>query len=96
MHDNARVHTCQLVMNWLDEKGYSIMTWSPYSPDLNPIDMVWHKIKTYIYAHQPELRRMAAGDQKVLDAIVDAVMEAWKALDEAFLWSPVRGRSNAL
>lgn len=60
------------------------MTWPPYSSDLNPIEMIWHKIKTYLYTHYPELRHMTAGDQKVLDAIVDAV------IDENFLWSLVK------
>ena len=90
MHDNARVHTCHLVMDWLDEKGYSVMTWPPYSPDLNPIEMVWHKIKTWVYAHHPELRRMTAGNPKVLEAISEAVIEAWKALDGDFLASLVK------
>ncbi len=76
MQDNARVHTAKIVMDWLDEKGYSVMTWPPYSPDLNPIEMVWYRIKTYIHKHHPELRRMTAEDEKVMDAIVNAVSEA--------------------
>ena len=90
MQDNARVHTSKLVMDWLDKQGYPVMTWPPYSPDLNPIEMVWHKIKQHIHKHHPELRRMTAGDEKVLDAITDVVDEAWRALDGQFLWSLVQ------
>ena len=52
--------------------------------------MVWHKIKTYIYAHHPGLRRMTAGNERVLEAIEAAVTEAWEALDEDFLLSLVK------
>ncbi len=90
MQDNARVHTAKIVLEWLDEQGYSVMSWPPYSPNLNPIEMVWYRIKTYIHKHHPELRRMTAGEEKTMDAIVDAVIEAWEALDEEFLWSLVQ------
>ncbi len=90
MQDNARVHTAKVVMNWLDEKGYLVMTWPPYSPDLNPIKMVWYQIKIYIHKHHLELRRMTAEDEKLMDAIVDVVIEAWEALDEEFLWLLVK------
>ncbi len=33
---------------------------------------------------------MTAGEEKTMDAIVDAVIEAWEALDEEFLWSLVQ------
>ena len=66
------------------------MSWPPYSPDLNSIEMIWYRIKTYVYKHHPELRRMTAGDEKVMNAIIDAVIEAWEALDEEFLWSLIK------
>ncbi len=85
MQNNARVHTTKLIMDWLDEKGYSVMSWPPYSPDLNPIEMVWYRIKTYIHKHHPELQRMTEGEEATQDAIIEAVIEAWEALDEGFL-----------
>ncbi len=90
MQDNAKVHTAKIVLERLDEQDYSIMSWPPYSPDLNPIRMIWYCIKTYIYKHHPELRRMTAGEEKTMEAIVNAVIEAWEALDEDFLWSLVQ------
>ncbi len=87
MQDNARVHTSRLVMDWLDENGYSVITWPPYSPDLNPIEMVWHRVKQRIHKHRPELRRSTAGEQALLDQIEDAVEDAWRAIDSDFLLS---------
>ncbi len=40
MQNNARVHTAKIVLEWLDEEGYSVMSWPPYSPDLSLIEMV--------------------------------------------------------
>ena len=37
MHDNARVHTAHLIRDFLQEEGYEVIEWPPYSPDLNPI-----------------------------------------------------------
>ncbi|CAG8532571.1 2493_t:CDS:2 [Scutellospora calospora] len=37
-HDNDLKHISDIVTDWLDEKGIEVLTWSPYSPDLNPIE----------------------------------------------------------
>lgn len=37
-HDNAPVHTAYLVWDTLNELGFEVMEWPPYSPDLNPIE----------------------------------------------------------
>ena len=37
MQDNACVHTAQVYMTFLDDKGISVMNWIAMSPDLNPL-----------------------------------------------------------
>ena len=37
MQDNAPIHTAKKVKKWFEENGITIMSWPPYSPDLNPI-----------------------------------------------------------
>ena len=62
------------------------MQWPPYSPDLNPIEMVWKRIKNMIASKHPELATMKGSDDVIKDAIVSAVIEAWEELDEEWLW----------
>jgi len=44
MQDNARPHTIPEIKTWLEEKGYQLIVWPPYSPDLNPIEFIWGKL----------------------------------------------------
>lgn len=80
MQDNARVHTSKVTMDWLDEKGYSVMTWPPYSPDLNPIEGVWYTIKVWIAKHYPEVRASTFGEERAKALIVEVVEAAWEGL----------------
>lgn len=49
MHDNASIHTAGIVSDWLREKGYRVMVWPPYSPDLNPIEHCWFPTKAGVH-----------------------------------------------
>ncbi len=48
--DNASIHTSkkfkEMILKW-EEKGLSIFYLPPYSPQLNPIEMVWKFMKYY-------------------------------------------------
>ena len=53
----------------------------PYSPDLNPIEIIWKKIKNMIYKAHPELRTSTLKADSLKEEIEKAVFEAWLALD---------------
>ena len=36
--NNARVHTCKVAMDAVEQKGYELIPHPPYSPDLAPSD----------------------------------------------------------
>ena len=40
MLDNTKTHTIQEIKDWISTQDYTVMKWPPYSPDLNPIEMV--------------------------------------------------------
>jgi len=45
MQDGASIHTAKKVIEWLNAHGVRCLDWSPYSPDLNPIENYWGRLK---------------------------------------------------
>ena len=46
--DNMRSHHAKTVKEVLDKSGIKYLYLPPYSPDLNPIEKMWSKIKAYL------------------------------------------------
>lgn len=53
MQDNAPCHTSKLVKSFLARKNVEFIEWPPYSPDLNPIENVWHWMKHVLETEYP-------------------------------------------
>jgi len=68
--DNLSSHKASGVEEAIERAGASVWWLPPYSPDLNPIEKLWSKIKS-------GLRRAAAG---TLAGLTDAAGEAFKAV----------------
>lgn len=43
--DGASCHTARSTMGWLSTEAIPLMEWPSSSPDLSPIETVWHKMK---------------------------------------------------
>jgi transposase len=46
--DNASFHKSEKIKNLISAAGCNLIFLPPYSPDLNPIEKYWHKLKTII------------------------------------------------
>jgi transposase len=57
----------------------------PYSPDLNLIEHVWRHLKEWVHEHYPELETLTGGDRMTKKRMVEALQEAWAALNDEFL-----------
>jgi transposase len=66
-HDNAPCHTARTVQRYLQAKGVEVLDWPANSPDLNPIENLWHILK----------RRVRAKCPKNMDELKQAIVQAW-------------------
>ena len=68
--DNLSAHKVTGVLDPIYEKGAFVMFLPEYSPDLNPIELMWSKIKSI-------LRKLKA---RTLEALEDALRQALEAV----------------
>lgn len=69
MQDNAKIHTCRLVSQFLTEKSVQVLVWPPQSPDLNPIENLWHILK--------QKRTKKFGTPRTRSELIDQTLEIW-------------------
>lgn len=53
--DNAKWHKAKKVWKYLDSKSISFLFLPPYSPDMNPVEMIWKMLRkdvTHNYFHE--------------------------------------------
>ena len=63
--DNLSAHKAPAVRQWIEKAGAEVLYLPPYSPDLNPIEKAWAKLKQL-------LRALKARSKETLDqAITD-------------------------
>ena len=68
--DNMKSHHAKAVKNLLDSSGVRYIYLPPYSPDLNPIEKLWSKVKSL-------LRKFKA---RTLDALPNAIQNAFHSV----------------
>lgn len=66
--DNCSVHTSKLVRETIQKLKLNVIFLPPYSPDFNPIELMWSKMKSF-------LRKQKA---RTFDKLIEAVNLAFK------------------
>jgi transposase len=65
--DNAPCHAARLAKAFFQENGIEVLEWPGNSPDLNPIENLWHIMKKKVSAKHP----------RTVDALKHAILEVW-------------------
>ena len=74
MQDNDPKHTLHVVGKWLSASGIEWWKTPPESPDLNPIENLWHRLKEF-------LRREVKPRTK--DELIGGILKFWETVDVA-------------
>jgi len=72
--DNLSSHKVKGVMEAIIAAGANVVYLPPYSPDLNPIEMMWSKIKAY-------LRKVKARTNELLETAIAEALDRVTASD---------------
>jgi len=60
-HDNASIHTANIIKDWLRNHKINVMDWPANSLDLNLIKTLWVILKDRLNKHHPELFDIGSG-----------------------------------
>lgn len=74
MQDNDPKHTSGITQSFIEERGINWWKTPAESPDLNPIENLWHELKEFI-------RREVKPRKK--DELVEGIMRFWQTVDKA-------------
>lgn len=69
--DNDPKHVSRSTLAWFESHGVNWWSTPPESPDLNPIENVWHQMKQY-------LRKNVKPSTK--DELIRGIKESWKLI----------------
>ena len=98
MQDNALIYTAKKVKQQFEDNSINTSDWSPYSPDLNPIENAQAALKTKVAEMFPEVWTAKGKTEQDRKNMEEALKKAWlafpKELFEELVQSMLR-RINA-
>jgi len=86
MQDNAPIHTSAWTTEWLHWRQIPLLTpsWPPWSPDLNPIEHAWHKLRDMLLIVDPTIGDATGSVVEILHRLKASLQAAWAAIPQSF------------
>ena len=76
--DNLGAHRCAAAREAVEARGARLVFLPPYSPDLNPIERCWSKIKTALRAAKARTREaLEAAIRRAIATVSESDARAW-------------------
>ncbi len=76
--DNLGAHRCAVAREAVEARGARLVFLPPYSPDLNPIERCWSKIKTVLRAAKARTREaLEAAIKQAIATMSESDARAW-------------------
>ena len=96
MQDNASIHTARSVRDWFQEQHIRFTDWPPYSPDLNPIQNLWHAMKCLALKMFPEIMNSGGESEQDIRNIEECLKQAWDALPNSLFEELIRSMEKRI
>ena len=78
MQDDAPGHAAKATLEDLKERNVPVITWPAFSPDLNPIETLWNRMKDWLACNYPSKKA-------TYDQLRKQVQEAWDTIGQDLL-----------
>ena len=76
--DNLGAHRSGAVREAVEARGATVVFLPPYSPDMNPIERCWSKVKTFLRAAKARTREaLEAAIKQALATVTESDARAW-------------------
>jgi hypothetical protein len=96
--DNARPHVAKITHDWfklLAEKyDLKLMQWLPNSPDMNPIEYLWERLKCELHQWYPDTFSLKGSLEYIKATLHQRLYEVWWDIEEDVLNSLVESMSR--
>ena len=80
MQDNTPIHTANNGYAWFDNNSIRrLIGWHPFSPDLNPIEHMWPRLKEVIYKLDLELN-LITNKETQIERLIEVLPRAWSQI----------------
>jgi transposase len=98
--DNARIHTATDTMAWFEEHNIQVIEWLAASPNLNPIEHCWKRLKETMHQHYPDIAETPGGPVAIKRRLAEVLNEVWTRYIEGDflekLWESMPHRMEAV